>query len=394
VTPVKRTYDATSRRAEARRRRAAVVAVAHELFLAEGYAATTVGAVAARSGVSVESVYQHFAGKPGLLRAVVARALEGTSDRGPAESRSDQLPAEDLSALVGGWGRLAAEVAPLVSPVLLLVESAAAQHGDARALADELAAERMRRMSSNAQRLMEAGHLATGVTLEEAQDVLWTLSSPELYDLLVRRRGWSPQRYGDFVARGILGQLCAGGPDQPSREGASVSGMGLANELLTDGFDRVRETVQQVVQGLDEEQLAFRPAAEANPVGWLVWHLTRVQDDHVADVAGGEQIWTAGGWVERFRLPFDVGAIGYGHSSAEVGQVRATAEMLDGYQDAVHRSTVDYLATLADEDYARVVDDRWDPPVTLAVRLVSVLNDTTQHVGQAAYVRGLIDRRG
>ncbi len=170
--------------------------------------------------------------------------------------------------------------------------------------------------------------------------------------------------------------------------------MSTANDLLVDGFDRVRQTVQQVVEGLDEDALAFRPDPEANPVGWLVWHLTRVQDDHVAVVAGGEQIWTAGGWVERFRLPFDVGAIGYGQSSEEVGRVRASADMLAGYQDAVHRSTVDYLATLRDEDYARVVDDRWDPPVTLAVRLVSVLNDTTQHAGQAAYVRGLIDRRG
>jgi uncharacterized damage-inducible protein DinB len=170
--------------------------------------------------------------------------------------------------------------------------------------------------------------------------------------------------------------------------------MATASELLADGFDRVRDTVQQVVDGLDEDQLAFRPDPDANPVGWLVWHLTRVQDDHVADVAGGQQIWTAAGWVERFRLPFGVGAIGYGQSSEEVGRVRATAEMLAGYQDAVHRSTVDYLATLADEDYRRVVDTRWDPPVTLAVRLVSVLNDTAQHAGQAAYVRGLIDRRG
>lgn len=169
--------------------------------------------------------------------------------------------------------------------------------------------------------------------------------------------------------------------------------MGLANDLLTDGFDRVRETVQQVVDGLDEEQLAFRPDAEANSIGWLVWHLTRVQDDHVADVADAAQIWTSGGWVERFRLPYDVGATGYGHSSDEVGQIRVTAEMLAGYQDAVHHSTVGYLATLEDGDYARVVDERWDPPVTLAVRLVSVLDDTAQHAGQAAYVRGLIDRQ-
>ena len=166
-----------------------------------------------------------------------------------------------------------------------------------------------------------------------------------------------------------------------------------ASTALADGFDRVRETVAQAVDGLGEDQLGYRPDADANSIAWLVWHLARVQDDHVAGVAGGEQIWTAAGWVERYRLPFDVEAIGYGQSSEEVGRVRATAEMLAGYHEAVHRATVDYLHTLADDDYERVVDDRWDPPVTLSVRLVSVLNDTTQHAGQAAYVRGLVDRR-
>jgi uncharacterized damage-inducible protein DinB len=170
--------------------------------------------------------------------------------------------------------------------------------------------------------------------------------------------------------------------------------MSPANDLLVDAFGRIREIVHESVEGLDEDQLAFRPDADANSIAWLVWHLTRVQDDHIADVAGAEQIWTVGGWVERFRLPFDVHAIGYGQSSQEVGQVRATPELLSGYQDAVHLATVDYVRTLRDEDYGRVVDERWDPPVTLAVRLVSVVNDAAQHAGQAAYVRGLVTRRG
>jgi uncharacterized damage-inducible protein DinB len=169
--------------------------------------------------------------------------------------------------------------------------------------------------------------------------------------------------------------------------------MATGTDLLIDGFDRVRETAQAAVAGLDEEALAWRPDADANSIAWLVWHLTRVQDDHVADVAGGEQLWTAGGWVERFRLPFDVGATGYGQSPEQVAQVRASAELLAAYQDAVHGATVDYLRTLGDDDYDRVVDERWDPPVTLAVRLVSVLNDTTQHAGQASYLRGLVKRR-
>jgi hypothetical protein len=170
--------------------------------------------------------------------------------------------------------------------------------------------------------------------------------------------------------------------------------MATANDLLIDGFGRVRETVHETVEGLDEDRLAHRPGPGANPIGWLVWHLTRVQDDHLAGVAGSEQLWTVGGWVERFRLPFAVGATGYGQTPEEVGRLRATPELLAGYQDAVHVATVDYLGTLEDDDYARVVDERFDPPVTLAVRLVSVLNDTTQHAGQAAYVRGLLDRRG
>jgi Protein of unknown function (DUF664) len=168
--------------------------------------------------------------------------------------------------------------------------------------------------------------------------------------------------------------------------------MSLANELLVDGFDRVRDIVQQAVDGLDEDQLAYRPDPDANSIAWLTWHLSRVQDDHIADVAGGEQMWTAGGWVERFRLPFAVDSIGFGHSSDDVAAVRASAEMLTGYQDAVHRATVDYLRTLDDDDYERVVDERWDPPVTLGVRLLSVLGDTTQHAGQASYVKGLVDR--
>ncbi|MDX6300043.1 MAG: hypothetical protein QOF53_1257 [Nocardioidaceae bacterium] len=168
--------------------------------------------------------------------------------------------------------------------------------------------------------------------------------------------------------------------------------MATADDLLSDGFDRVRDDVRDVVQGLDEDALRFRPADGANPIAWLVWHLTRIQDDHVADAAGSEQLWTSGGWVERFRLPFDVGATGYGQSAEEVGQVHATAELLSGYQDAVHDSTVAYLRTLADADYARIVDKRWNPPVSLGVRLVSVLNDATQHAGQAAYVRGLLGR--
>jgi uncharacterized damage-inducible protein DinB len=162
-------------------------------------------------------------------------------------------------------------------------------------------------------------------------------------------------------------------------------------ELLADAFDRVRESVHAVVEGLSPDQLAARVGEHANSIAWLVWHLTRVQDDHVAGVAGEDQVWTSQGWAERFGLPFPPSSIGYGHSSDEVAQVRVEApELLTDYYDAVHERTLAYVGGLTDADLDRVVDRSWTPHVTLGVRLVSVVNDDTQHVGQAAFVRGVI----
>jgi uncharacterized damage-inducible protein DinB len=164
-------------------------------------------------------------------------------------------------------------------------------------------------------------------------------------------------------------------------------------ELLRDLFDRVASDVHGAVEDLDLDALTHRVGGTANSISWLVWHLTRVQDDHVAEVAGTEQVWTAGGWAERFALPFDDGAIGYGQSSDEVAVVRADADLLLGYHDAVHARTLQYVDGLVDGDLDRVVDRRWDPPVTLGVRLVSVADDDIQHAGQAAFVRGVVERR-
>jgi uncharacterized damage-inducible protein DinB len=165
-------------------------------------------------------------------------------------------------------------------------------------------------------------------------------------------------------------------------------------DLLLDAFGRIRESVHAAVVGLTPEQLAFRVDSDANSIAWLVWHLTRIQDDHIADVAQTEQVWTSGGWVERFGLPFDRHAHGYGHSSADVAAVRVeSAELLTGYHDAVYEQTVRFVAGLTDPDLPRIVDERWDPPVTLAVRLVSVISDDLQHAGQAAFIRGVVQRR-
>jgi Protein of unknown function (DUF664) len=164
-------------------------------------------------------------------------------------------------------------------------------------------------------------------------------------------------------------------------------------QILTDGFDRVRDGVARVVDGLSSEQLAFRVAGDANSIGWLVWHLTRVQDDHVAGAFGRQQVWLEGGWQARFGLPFEATDIGYGQTAEQVGAaVGLDARGLVGYHHAVHRCTLELLATLDDDDLGRIVDTSFDPPVTLAVRLVSVLSDDLQHVGQAAFVPGLLDR--
>jgi uncharacterized damage-inducible protein DinB len=167
-----------------------------------------------------------------------------------------------------------------------------------------------------------------------------------------------------------------------------------AREVLADAFDRLPELVRSAVDGLTPEELHWVPAAGANSVGWLVWHLTRIQDDHVADLMGAEQVWVRDEWASHFGLDPASGDTGYGHSAAQVGQVRPeSAEALVGYFDAVAARTSEFLRGLSAKDLDRVVDERWEPPVTLGVRLISVLNDDDQHVGQAAYVRGLVKAR-
>jgi hypothetical protein len=165
-----------------------------------------------------------------------------------------------------------------------------------------------------------------------------------------------------------------------------------SSDVLVDAFQRIRDAVYPVVNDLSVEQLTFRPDAGANSIGWLVWHLTRIQDDHVAGLHGEEQAWTAGGWSERFVLPLDPSDTGYGHGPEDVAKVTADAALLLGYFEEVHGRTVAYLRTLSDADVERVIDTSWDPPVTVGIRLVSVIADDLQHVGQAAYVRGVVQR--
>lgn len=163
--------------------------------------------------------------------------------------------------------------------------------------------------------------------------------------------------------------------------------------LLVDGFDRIRQLVTDTVADRSPDELAYAPAPGANSIGWLVWHLTRIQDDHLAELAGTEQAWTAEGWHGRFGLPFDTEATGYGQGPEEVAAVRVPGELLAGYHRAVFDRTRRYLEGLSPQELSRVVDENWDPPVTVAVRLVSVLSDDLQHAGQAGYLTGLLGRR-
>jgi Protein of unknown function (DUF664) len=164
-------------------------------------------------------------------------------------------------------------------------------------------------------------------------------------------------------------------------------------DLLEDLLGRLDDHVPTVVDGLSAEQLAQAPAVGANSIGWLVWHLTRVQDVYVAELFGGDEVWTSGRWPARFGLAADPDNTGYGHTPEEVAQVRPDGtDALLGYYDAVRARTREVLATLEPTALDRIVDRRWNPPVTLGARVVSIADDSLQHVGQAAYVRGLLER--
>jgi hypothetical protein len=166
-----------------------------------------------------------------------------------------------------------------------------------------------------------------------------------------------------------------------------------AREILRDSFNRLIEHVDALTDGLSDEVSFFRPATvsgqQANSIAWLIWHSARIQDAQLADIAGVEQVWFRGGWVDRFALDLPRDAHGYGHTADEVGKVRAPGNLLASYYHAVHRMTLEYVAGVTDEELARIVDENWNPPVTASVRLVSIIDDCAQHLGQAAYIRGI-----
>ncbi|OYN78760.1 hypothetical protein CG716_15175 [Mycolicibacterium sphagni] len=168
-----------------------------------------------------------------------------------------------------------------------------------------------------------------------------------------------------------------------------MSDANAVRELLRDSFTRIIEHVNNLTDDLTDDVSFFRPTSTANSIAWLIWHSARVQDLQIADIAGTDQVWFTGGWVDRFELDLPRDAHGYGQTPEEVGKVRAPADLLAGYYHAVHKATLEYIASVSTAELARVVDTNWDPPVTASARLVSIIDDCAQHLGQAAYVRGI-----
>jgi hypothetical protein len=236
---------------------------------------------------------------------------------------------------------------------------------------------------------------AVGV-LEVAEDDIGTflceLHSRRLADARVRTgddRDLAVQlscRHGLLLVSALLGRCRL-------RQAPRVACDMDTGDILGEAFARVSAHVRDVTEGLDGAVLCHRPDRNANSIAWLVWHATRVQDDHVAEIARRDQVYARGGWAERLALPLEVTDTGYGHTAEQVAAVRVDGpDLLVGYHDAVARETSAYVSTVDAAELDRVIDDRWDPPVTVGVRLVSVIDDVLQHLGQARYVRGIVER--
>jgi hypothetical protein len=168
-----------------------------------------------------------------------------------------------------------------------------------------------------------------------------------------------------------------------------MANLTAAQELLRDSFTRLIEHVDDLTDGLTDEVALFRPTADANSIAWLIWHSARQQDLQLCDIAGLEQVWTRDGWKDRFGLDLGGNDHGYGHGPEDVAKVRAPADLLAGYYHAVHKVSLEYIASVTEEELSRIVDTNWTPPVTASMRLVSIIDDAAQHLGQAAYVRGI-----
>ena len=165
-----------------------------------------------------------------------------------------------------------------------------------------------------------------------------------------------------------------------------------SKDLLTDAYGHIKRIVHQTVEGLDADKLSWRPEEGANSIAWLVWHLTRVQDGHLATTTGLEEAWITDDWASKFGKSADAAINGQGDGPDDVAGLQADAETLLGYHDFVHGRTANYLTSMPADDLERIIDTSYDPPVKAGIRLVSIIQDNMQHAGQARYLRGIIDR--
>jgi len=203
-----RRYDASRRREQARLNREAIVAAARQRFLDDGFTATTIATIAADAGATADTIYKSFGGKAGLLRAMCEDALKGEGSI-QAEQRSDAMQASeaDPRRMLRGLGTLTTEVAPRIAPLLLLLSTAAEADSAMAELRADFDAARLARMTQVVQILASKTQLRPGLSVEEAAEIMWAYSSPELYGLLVLTRGWRPERYGEFVGESLVDAL-------------------------------------------------------------------------------------------------------------------------------------------------------------------------------------------
>ncbi|HEV2809798.1 MAG TPA: helix-turn-helix domain-containing protein [Acidimicrobiales bacterium] len=206
----RRRYDARGRQEQAQRTRWTVLEAARRLFLEQGYAPTTMAAIATEAAVSVETVYKAFGNKAGLLKSVFDVSIVGDDEPVPLMQRESirRMEAEgDPRRKLGMYGEHLSETSLRSVPVQLLVRAAAASDPAAAAVWEEMSTERLSGMTAFARHLHDGGHLRPGVSVEEARDVLWMYNSAEVYELLVMKRGWSPERYGGWIADALIAAL-------------------------------------------------------------------------------------------------------------------------------------------------------------------------------------------
>jgi len=167
-------------------------------------------------------------------------------------------------------------------------------------------------------------------------------------------------------------------------------------QILNDGYGRVPDIMNTVLDGLTLDDLNEQPKPDCNSIGWLCWHLTRVHDHHISALMGKDQLWIRDKWHAKFNRAADPNDTGFGHSPKDLKAFKApNAKTLLDYQRAVLERSKGYFNTLTAADLDRELNEPWFQPLpTVGVRLVSVMADQLQHCGQIGYVRGLLQGKG